>query len=133
MMIRNVTSELKPGEKMIATKFKCLSEERSVVHSVYMVFENKDEGDYIPSPTSYCSCENGALFCSHMLCFLYIMRGIQVRWKEKSQEEIAKLMPEDRRLFQSIPCLVENVLAMKHINMQRAQSKRQATKKHKIS
>ena len=128
-MIRNVKSELKPGEELIAIKFKCLSEERSIVHSLYMVFENKPRGDYIPSPASFCTCENGAFFCSHMLCFLYIMRGIQVRWRERKKDDIEKMMPEDRRLLHSIPCLIENVLAETRIKRQMAQSNRQAAKR----
>ena len=57
--VRNVKSKLEPDKQLIVFKFKCLSKERGIVHTVYMVFENKEGGEYIPSPCSYCTCENG--------------------------------------------------------------------------
>lgn len=125
VLVRNVKSKMRPDQELIAINFKCLSKERSITHSVYMVFENKKGGDYVPSPASYCSCEAGAFFDSHMLCFLYVMRGIQTRWREKTQEEIERLMPEDRRIVSGEPCLIENILAANNMKRQRAQSNRQ--------
>lgn len=118
---------MKPGKNLVAFKFHCLSSERPVVHSGYMVFER--DGEYVQSPISFCTCENGAFFCSHMLCFFYVMRAIQVTWRHKSQEEIEHLMPADRRLVQNKPCLLENVMARDHIKRQEAQSKRAAKKR----
>ena len=128
-MVRNVKSDLEPDKQLIVFKFKCLSKERGILHTEYMVFENREGGDYIPSPASYCTCENGALFCSHMLCFLYFMRCIQVRWREKTQQQIVELMPEDRRIVSSLPCLLEMVLAQGHIKRQMAQSNRQSKRR----
>ena len=129
--VRNVKSKLEPNKDLIVFKFKCLSKERGIVHTEYMVFENKVGGDYIPSPCSYCTCENGALFCSHMLCFLYIMRLIQVKWSMKTQQEIEALMPPDRRIVKSVPCLVEMVLGAERIKRQKAQCTRQSKKRKK--
>lgn len=126
VMIRNVQSKLKPGKKLIAIKFKCLSKERKIVHTVYMVFEDEGTKEYIPSPASYCTCENGAFFCSHMLCFLYIMSNIQVPWKSYSQEEIKEFNPDSRLLLQSKPCLIELILAKHHLQRQKSQLKRQS-------
>ena len=126
--VRNVKSKLEPNKHLIVFKFKCLSKERGILHTEYMVFENKPGGDYIPSPCSYCTCENGALFCSHMLCFLYIMRLIQKKWRKKTQQEIEALMPPDRRIVQSVPCLVEMVLGAERIKRQRGQFTRQSKK-----
>ena len=127
--VRNVKSKSEPDKKLIVFKFKCLSKERGIVHTEYMVFENKEGGEYIPSPASYCTCENGALFCSHMLCFLYIMRLIQVKWRQKTQQQIEELMPEDRRVVQSLPCLIEIVLGAEKMKRQMAQSNRQSKKR----
>ena len=125
MKVRNVKSKLAPEKHLIVFTFKCLSKERAILHTVYMVFENADNGDYIPSPASYCTCENGAFFCSHMLCFLYFMRVVQSQWGDKTQKEIIELMPEDRRITANVPCLLEMVLCNDHIKRQTAQSKRQ--------
>ena len=126
---RNIKSNLHPGKNLIVFKFKCMSKERGLVHTAYMVFENKPGGEYIEAPDSYCTCENGALFCSHMLCFLYLMRCIQVGYKDKTQQEIEKLMPEDRRIVQGTPCLIELILAKGIIKRQKAQSTRQSKRK----
>ena len=134
IMARNAESKVTPGEQLVAFKFKCLSSERPIVHSVYMVFENKEGGEYVPAPASFCSCENGACFCSHVLCFLHVMLGIQRPLANKSQEEIESFMPLDRRVIQGKPCLIENVLARTHIKRQEAQTNRQAAaKKQKIN
>lgn len=127
--VRNVKSKLEPDKKMIVFKFKCLSKERGIVHTGYMVFENKEGGEYIQSPCSYCTCENGVLFCSHMICFLYIMGGIQKCWNRKTRQQIQDTMPDNRRVIQSLPCLIEMVLAPGKIKRQMAQSNRQAKKR----
>jgi len=126
LVARNVKSNLVPGKELIMFKAPCMSKERAIVHTLYMVFENEVNGDYIPSPASYCTCENGALFCSHMLCFHYVMRVFQTRWKSKTQDEIEKLMPDDRTLLHTIPCVLELILARTHLKRQQAQSKRQS-------
>lgn len=132
-MARNVQSKLKPDKKLIAFKFKCLSSERPIVHNVYMVFENDKDGEYVPAPASFCSCENGAYFCSHMLCFLYVMLGIQGPMVDMDQKQIEEFMPLDRRVVQAKPCLIENVLARSHIKRQEAQTERQdANKRRKV-
>ena len=54
LSVRNVTSKLRPNTKLIAMKFKCLSEARNSMHSVYMVFENADgKNNFVPSPASH--------------------------------------------------------------------------------
>lgn len=102
--VRNVKSDLELNKRLIVFKFKkCMSKERGILHTKYMVFENKEGGDYITSPASYCTCENGASFCLHLLCFLYVMRCMQVSWRVKRQHhQIEELMPEDRRIVHSI-------------------------------
>lgn len=127
---RNVKSDLRPGKNLIAFMFQCLSSERPIVHNVYMVFENSTSGEYVPSPCSYCGCENGAFFCSHMLAFLYVVSIIQVPSSDLSQEELEKVWPVDRRLVQNVPCLIENILVKDKIRRQEKQFTRQA-KKHK--
>lgn len=127
--VRNVKSKLEPDKQLIVFKFKCLSKERGIVHTEYMVFENKVGGEYIQSPCSYCTCENGVLFCSHMLCFLYNMGGIQKCWNTKTQQQIHDDMPSDRRGIQNIPCPVEMVLASTNVKRQMAQSNRQKKKR----
>ena len=132
LSVRNVKSDLEPDKQLIVFKFKCLSKERGILHTVYMVFENKDGGEYIPSPASYCSCENGALFCSHMLAFLYIMRTIQGVWRDKTRQQIEDvLMPGSRRIVQSLPCPIEMVLAHGNMKRQMAQSNRQKKQRNK--
>ena len=118
---------------LVAFMFQCLSSERSVVHNVYMVFENKPDGEFIESPCSYCGCENGAFFCSHMLAFFYVARGIQVPNRDMSQEEFEEMMPEDRRITQTEPCLLENIMVRDKIKRQEGQSKRQAKKNNKLN
>ena len=124
MKVRNVKSNLHPGKKLVVFKYKCLSKVRNVVHTEYMVFEK--DGSFIPSPDSYCTCENGAFFCSHMLCFLYLMSCVQVCWLEKTLDDIVHLLPESRQIIQSTPCLIEMFLANARLKRQMAQSNRQS-------
>lgn len=129
--VRNVQSDLRPGKHLLAFVFQCLSAERSVVHNLYIVFENGADGEYVPSPCSYCGCENGAFFCSHMLCFLYVASIIQR--SNMTQEEIEKAMPEDRRLSQNIPCLLENLIFAHRLHRQKAQRARQRKRKAEVN
>ena len=124
--VRNVQSDMRSGKKLVAFAFQCLSAERSVVHNLYMVFENSKDGGYVPSPCSYCGCENGAFFCSHMLCFLHHASIIQRC--NMTQEEIEKVMPVDRRLSQNIPCLLANLALEDKMNRQKAQRNRHKRK-----
>lgn len=125
--VRNVRSGLRPNTNLLAFGFDCLSSERSIVHRVYMVFENKEGGEYVASPCSFCSCESGAFFCSHMLCFLFYVRIVQrAVW---SQEDVESVMPLDRRLMQNSPCLIEHILMDDKIRRQRAQTERQRKRK----
>lgn len=127
-MVKNVKSEMRKGVNLVAFKFQCLSSVRNVLHNVYVVFENREDGsgEFVPSPCSYCGCENGAFFCSHMVCFLYIVRLVQRT--TLSQEDFEKTYPEDRRIVQSYPCLIENIMMRDKIKRQEGQSKRQAKK-----
>lgn len=118
---------MRPGVNLVAFMFQCLSSSRNVIHNVYMVFENKNDGEFVASPCSFCGCENGAFFCSHMLCFLYIVRCIQR--KDMNQEDFEKTYPEDRRIVQSYPCLLENIMVRDKIRRQEAHTKRQAKKR----
>ncbi|KAL9189536.1 hypothetical protein ACHAXT_009211 [Thalassiosira profunda] len=125
---RNVKSEMHRGKKLVAFMFQCLSKERGkFVHNVYVVFER--DGEFVPSPCSYCGCENGAFFCSHMLAFLYIVRIVQKPGGDMTKEEIEGDYPEDRRLVQNEPCLVEILMAKEKIRRQEAQSQRQKKQK----
>lgn len=63
----NVSKYLVEGTQLIAIRCNCLSSERSVVHKVYAVFQDKMNGDYIHSPCSVCSCNDGMFFV-HMKC-----------------------------------------------------------------
>ncbi|KAL9188999.1 hypothetical protein ACHAXT_011489 [Thalassiosira profunda] len=105
---RNVQSDLREGKHLVAFVFECLSSERKLVHNVYVVFENGEDGEYVPAPCSYCGCENGAFFCSHMLCFLYLASIVQRG--DLSQTEFEEVMPVDRRTLFNIPCLIENII-----------------------
>lgn len=126
--IRNVKSDLRqPGESLIAVKFQCLSSERGILHNVYVVFENKNGGEYVPTPCSYCGCENGAFFCSHMLCLLFFLRLVQTT--TLSQSEYEEILPEDPKITQSSITLIANIIAMDKLKRQKAQSKRQSKKR----
>ena len=124
---RNVKSAAKPGMNLIAFMFQCLSSERNVLYILCMVFVNVADGEYVQSPCSYCGCEDGAFFCSHMLCFLYVMRCIQ--WTTMSQNEFEEVFPEDHKIVQSMPCLIENIIVRDRLTRQMAQTKRQSKRK----
>ena len=127
--VRNVKSDLRaPGEHLVAVQFKCLSSERGILHNVYVVFENKPDGEFVSAPCSCCSCEDGAFFCSHMLCFLWKMRLVQK--VKMSQDEFEDCLPENPQVVQAVPMLIENVFAMDKLKRQKGQSTRKK-KKHK--
>lgn len=121
--MRNVKSDLRAsGEHLLAMQFKCLGSSRGLLHNVYVVFENKDDGEYVPSPCSYCSCEDGAFFCSHMLCFLFFAHLVQST--ELPKEEFEAALPENPEVIQACPVLIQNIIAMDKINRQKGQKKR---------
>lgn len=109
LRIRNVKSDLRrKGEHLVAFQFKCLGSTRGVLHNVYVVMENKDGGEYVPSPCSYCSCEDGAFFCSHVLCLLYFMHLVQ--GTELLQDEFEAVLPENPAITQACPVLIQNIV-----------------------
>mmetsp|Transcript_2100 Transcript_2100/g.3218 ORF Transcript_2100/g.3218 Transcript_2100/m.3218 type:complete len:677 (-) Transcript_2100:130-2160(-) len=121
--VRNVKSDLRTaGEHLLAIQFNCLGSSRGVLHNVYVVMENKDDGEYVRSPCSYCSCEDGAFFCSHVLCFLFFARLVQ--GTELSKEEFESVFPENPAITQACPVLIQNIIAMDKINRQKGQSSR---------
>lgn len=124
--VKNVQSKERPGKHLVAFTFQCLSSHRSVVHNVYVVFENNSEGEYVPSPLTYCGCENGAFFCSHMLVFLYLVRCVQRN--DLSQDEMLKILPEYKKIALNRPCLIEFTLMHDKLKRERAQVMRQNKK-----
>lgn len=121
--VRNVKSDLRAaGEHLLAIQFMCLGSSRGLLHNVYVVMENKDDGEYVPSPCSCCSCEDGAFFCSHMLCFLFFARLVQST--ELSKEEFEAALPENPEVTQACPVLIQNIIAMDKINRQKGWKKR---------
>ena len=121
--VRNVKSDLRAaGEHLLAMQFKCLGSSRGLLHNVYVVMENKDDGEYVPSPCSYCSCEDGAFFCSHMLCFLFFAHLVQST--ELSKEEFEAALPENPAMTQACPVLIQNIIAMDKMNRQKGHNKR---------
>jgi len=117
----NVKSDIRePEKKNAAVKFKRFSLERSLLHSVCIVFENKGGDEFIPALCSYCGCKNCAFFCSHMLCFLFyvrIMKNAQL-----SQDICENKFCEDLRITQAIPVLIENTIAMDKLMRQQVQA-----------
>ena len=61
------------GKSCVLMRCEALSSKRSVIHTIHAVFENTENGDFMPSPLSTCSCEDGSLFCSHMVAFLVMI------------------------------------------------------------
>lgn len=86
----NVTSKIS-CDPCIMFRCDCLSSERSVIHITRAVFKDVEGGDFLLSPHSTCSCEDGALFCSHMLAFLLLVSIIQ---KECDSQQFLKSITE---------------------------------------
>jgi hypothetical protein len=68
---RNVEAK-DDGAPCVVMSCKCMSSKSSVLHTVYAVFEDKPNGDYLKELSS-CSCKKGEEFCSHSIGFLYLM------------------------------------------------------------
>lgn len=123
LRIRNVKSDLrKKGEHLVAIEFKCLGSTRKILHNVYVVMENKDDGEYVSAPCSYCSCEDGAFFCSHMLCLLFFAHLVQA--SELSQDEFEDVLPENPAITQACPVLIQNIIAIDRLRRQKGQADR---------
>jgi len=125
----NVTSKI-DNSPCVLMRCEALSSKRSVIHTVHAVFEAKEGGDFMSSPVSTCSCEDGSLFCSHMIAFLLLLGLVQ---RSDSQEEFERCYDVSPALTQAEPVLIENLHALDNFNRQQAQAKRQAEKKRKHS
>lgn len=116
-----VQSKITKGA-MVLLRCYCLSSERSVIHSVHACFEDAEDGEVVIAPHSTCSCEDGDLFCSHLLGLLLVMR-LMHKWDGSLTEFITKY-PDDPKRVQSEPMLVENMTAMDHFKRGLGQRKR---------
>ena len=59
----NVKSKINDNA-CILLRVECLSSERSIIHTVHAVLEDEPDGDFLLSPLSTCSCEDGSLLLS---------------------------------------------------------------------
>ena len=116
----NVQSKIN-GEACVLLRCDCLSSERKTVHIVNAVFKDELLGDFPPAPLSTCSCEDGSLFCSHMLALLLLVGIVQ---EEKSQEEFEEAYPVSPALTQAIPMLVECLVIKDKFNRSVGQKRR---------
>ena len=121
----NVTSKI-DNSSCLLLRCEALSSVRPVIHTIHAVFEDKEDGDFLSSPLSTCSCEDGSLFCSHMIAFLLVLGLVQ---RSDSQKEFEKGYPVSPKLTQAEPVLIENLHAFDIFNRQQAQTKRQAGKR----
>ena len=121
----NVKSKI-DGSPCVLVCVECLSSIKTkVIHTVHAVFEDKDGGRFLISPYSTCSCDDGALFCSHMLGFLYLLQLVQ---DESSQEAFECWYVARQELVLATGALLETLVMMDKFNAQVAQSKRQASR-----
>lgn len=97
-----------------------------LIHTVHAVFEDKPGGRFLLSPYSTCSCDQGALFCSHMLGFLYLLGLAQ---DEPSQDAFEKWYVARQELLLAAGALAETVVMMDKFKREIAQSARQAKRK----
>ena len=119
----NVESKI-DGSKCIMFRVECLGSKKTrLIHMVHAVFEDKQGGVFLLSPYSTCSCDDGALFCSHMLGFLYLLGLIQ---DEPSQAAFEKWYKADQELLLAKGALIEALTAMDKFNREVAQSNRQS-------
>ena len=125
----NVTSKI-DNSPCVLMRCEALSSVRSVIHTVHAVFEDKESGDFLSSPLSTCSCEDGSLFCSHMIAFLLLLGLVQ---RSESQMEFEREYPVSPELTQAEPVLIENLHALDIFNRQQGQAKRHAGNKRKRS
>lgn len=116
----NVQSKIK-GEACVLLRCECLCFERKTVHIINAVFKDELLGDFLPAPLSTCSCEDGSLFCSHMLALLLLIGIVQ---EEKSQEEFEEAYPVSPALTQAIPMLVECLVIKDKFNRSVGQKRR---------
>jgi hypothetical protein len=94
----------------------------SDVYQAYLCFEKRDGGMFHQCPYSSCPCTvDGVLFCSHQLGLLSLLGLAEDKFLNKlSQEESESNLPEDPKLVQDQPVLIENYagrdLAKRRIN-----------------
>ena len=120
----NVKSKI-DGQYCILICVECLGSKKTrVIHTVHAVFEDR----FMLSPCSTCSCEGGALFCSHMLGCLYLLGLVQDEPSQKSFEDWYKARQE---LLLATGALLETVVMMDKFNKEVSQSKRQEKRKNK--
>jgi len=81
---------------------------KSSNYQVHIVVR-QDNGEYMPTPRSRCTCPAGQLFCSHMLGFYLIMYSFQQRpsW---DPIHFINLFPEPVKLVQTIPLLLSEAM-----------------------
>mmetsp|Transcript_22307 Transcript_22307/g.36684 ORF Transcript_22307/g.36684 Transcript_22307/m.36684 type:complete len:659 (+) Transcript_22307:219-2195(+) len=116
---RNVSSK-NDGKECILICCECLSSKSNTMHTVYAVFEDKDDGKYILDASS-CSCKKGEYFCSHSIGFLYVTRLIQVH----SLAAVKLYYRVSPKLVQSNLVLIENALLGDKFKQQNSRRKRQ--------
>lgn len=120
---RNVEST-EDGTECILLTCKCLSSLKSgVVHTVFAVFEDKQNGSYLRGLSS-CSCKKGSHFCSHSVGFLYLISTMQI--KSETQELFERYYVSNPLLKEAALMPIECSVIFDKFQQQSAQSKRQS-------
>ena len=116
----NVKSKINE-DSCVLFRIDCLSSQRSVIHAVHAVFKDEPNGDFQLTPLSTCSCEDGSLFCSHLLAFLEMIGLVQ---EASSQKGFEQCYPTRTELLQAVPMLIENMVTVDKFRRQKAQRER---------
>lgn len=124
MKCRNVESK-SDGSPCFLICCECLSSRTKTIHTVYAIFEDKPNGQYLLEHSS-CSCKKGELFCSHSIGFLFVLRVLQ--HKAHSQAQFRDVYPVNPMIVQNSLMLLELVTMIDRFNTSRAQTKRQKRK-----
>jgi hypothetical protein len=74
---RNVETK-SDGKECVLICCDCLSSTTKVIHNIYAVIEDKQNGKYLLEH-SCCSCNNGSHFCSHSIGLLFLLAILQKR------------------------------------------------------
>eukprot|EP00957_Ditylum_brightwellii_P143714 10949225-Ditylum_brightwellii.AAC.1 len=107
MKCRNVA--LKADDtKYILLCCPCLSSKSNVIHTVYVVFEDKLTGKYLQKLSS-CSCKRRAIFCSHSIGLLNTIIAI-LQQRDHLQYAFETNYRVSPLILQGVPMLIENAV-----------------------
>lgn len=133
---RNVGSTVsEDAQDLVLIRCPCYGSERDVEHMVHMCFRDVGDGglgSFMVSPFSSCGCEDGDLFCSHMLGWLLVLSLIQLMLQEDpgiTESAFVDMMPEHPRIIQSRPILVEWLWRRMKFKISKAATQREKRKK----